>query len=62
MKAGIQRPRVLADTLDDVGGLLRHDDGRLGDDDQRENGENDEPEEGAGHQFHGLSAQAEGTA
>ena len=41
MKAGLQRAGVAAQALDDVGALLRHDHGRLGENDDREKDQND---------------------
>ena len=39
VEAGVQRAAVAAEPLDDVGALLRHDNRRLGDDDEDEQGE-----------------------
>ncbi len=42
-------PRELAEALDDEGVLLRHDDGRLREDDDDQNGEGCGDEECSGH-------------
>ena len=51
VEAGAERARVLAEPLDDVGALLRHDDGRARETIHHESGETEDDDQVCGHEF-----------